>query len=94
MSVLFGNVLDNAINGCVKCDNPSGHFVHIMSQKVKKCFLIIARNGTSMKNIKDMKKGTGFLNIAETVRKYNGTISAKAENNEFEISISKQGRAI
>ena len=87
LSVLFGNVLDNAINGCIKCDNPSGHFVHIMSQKVKKCFLIIARNGTSMKNIKEMKKGTGFLNIAETVRKYNGTISAKAENNEFEISI-------
>ena len=87
LCVLFGNILDNAISGCVKIDNPSGRFVRVMSQKVKKCFLIIARNGTSMKDIKEMKKGTGLLNIAETVKKYNGTISTKVENNEFEIAI-------
>lgn len=87
LCVLFGNILDNAINGCVKSGDPSGHFVRIMSHKVKKCFLIIARNGTNMKDIKEMKKGIGFLNIEETVRKYNGTISIKVENGEFEIAV-------
>lgn len=87
LCVLFGNILDNAIDGCVKCADPSGRFVRVMSQKVKKCFLIIARNGTNMKNIKEVKKGIGFLNIEETVRKYNGTISTKVENSEFEITI-------
>lgn len=87
LCVLFGNILDNAINGCLESDNPSGRFVRVMSQNVKKCFLIIAHNGTSMKNIKEMKKGIGFLNITETVRKYSGTISTKVENNEFEISV-------
>ena len=87
LCVLFGNVLDNAINGCVKSDNPSGRFVRVMSQKVKKCFLIITRNGTNLKDIKEMQKGTGLLNISETVRKYNGTISTKVENSEFEIAI-------
>ena len=87
LCVLFGNILDNAIKGCVKSDDPSGRFVYIMSQKVKKCFLIIARNGTNMKDIKEMIKGTGFLNIEETVKKYNGTINTKVENSEFEIAI-------
>lgn len=87
LCVLLGNILDNAINGCVKTNNPSGRFVRVVSQSVKKCFLIVARNGTDMKNIKEMKKGTGLLNIEETVRKYNGTVSTKVENSEFEISI-------
>lgn len=87
LCVLFGNILDNAINGCVQCHNKERHFVHITSQKVKKCFLIIARNGTDMKDIKEMKKGIGFLNIEETVKKYNGTTGIKVENNEFEISV-------
>ena len=87
LCVLFGNILDNAINGCIKSGDPSGRFVRIMSQKVKKCFLIIARNGTSLKDINEMKKGIGFLNIEETVRKYNGTISTKVENGEFEIAV-------
>lgn len=87
LCVLFGNILDNAIGGCVESDNPSGRFVCLMSQKVKKCFLIVARNGTNMKDIKEMKKGIGFLNIEETVRKYNGTISTKVKNSEFEIAI-------
>ena len=87
LCVLFGNILDNAINGGAESDSPSGRFVCVTSQKVKKCFLVVARNGTNMKDIKEMKKGTGFLNMEETVRKYNGTISVKVENNEFEISI-------
>ena len=87
LCVLFGNILDNAINGCAKSDEPSGRFVRVVSHKVKKCFLIIASNGTNMKDIKEMRKGTGFSNLTETVRKYNGTISAKVDNNEFEIAI-------
>lgn len=87
LCVLFGNILDNAIDGCAKNHDPSGRFVRVMSQEVKKCFLIISRNGTDMRDTKEIKKGTGLLNIEETVKKYNGTISAKVENNEFEIAV-------
>ncbi len=87
MCVLFGNILDNAINACNEAQGAAHSFIYIQSHKVKDCFLLVSRNTTILKDIKEIKQGTGFLNIKETVKKYNGTASAKIENNVFEIAI-------
>lgn len=87
LCVIFGNILDNAINACKKIQDSSYKFINIECQKVKKCLILAARNGTIIKDIKKIKKGTGFYNINETVKKYNGTVNIKIENNIFEISI-------
>ena len=87
LCVLFGNLLDNAIKACAECKNKEYHFVDIQSQQVKQCFLLVMKNGTVMKDVKEIKQGMGFLNIYETVKKYEGTVNIKVENNMFEISI-------
>lgn len=89
LCVLFGNILDNALNGYTKIKNTNieGNFVRIQAGPVKKYFLLVVKNATAMKNIKEMKQGIGFLNINETVKKYNGVINTKVENNVFEVSI-------
>ena len=87
LCVLFGNLLDNAIKACAEWKNKEYCFVDIQSQQVKKCFLLVMKNGTVMKDVKEIKQGIGFLNIYETVKKYDGTVNIKVENNVFEISI-------
>lgn len=87
LCVLFGNILDNAINECSSTDKLSSPFVNIMSHKVKKCLLIAASNSTNMKSKKELKKGIGYLNIEETIRKYNGTLQIKVEDYQFEVDI-------
>lgn len=59
----------------------------IQSQQVKKCFLLVMKNRTVMNDVKEIKQGIGFLSIYETVKKYDGTVNRKVENNVFEISI-------
>lgn len=87
LCVLFGNLLDNAIKACAETTDVEYRFVDIQSQQVKKCLLLVMKNGTVMKDIKEIRQGIGFLNIYETVRKYDGTISMKVENHVFEISV-------
>lgn len=87
LCVIFGNIFDNAINSCKKVQENQYKFIQAECQKVKKCLILTAKNGTLVKNIKEIKKGTGFYNINETVKKYNGTINIKIEKNIFEISI-------
>lgn len=87
LCVLFGNILDNALNECGRMDEQHSPFINIMSYKVKKCLLISAGNSTVMKNQKEMKKGTGYLNIEDTIRKYNGTFQIKVQDGRFEIDV-------
>lgn len=89
LCVLFGNILDNALNRYTETKNTKseGNFVYIQAGPVKKFFLLVVKNTTAMKNIKEMKQGIGFLNINETVKKYNGVINTTVENNVFEVSI-------
>lgn len=87
LCVLFGNLLDNAIKACEEQEDKEYRFVDIRAQQVKKCFLLVMKNGTIVEDAKQVKQGIGFLNIYETVKKYDGTVKFKVENNVFEISI-------
>ena len=87
LCVLFGNLLDNAIKACGELRDKKYRFVDIEAKQVKKCFLLVMKNGTVVEDVKKIRQGTGFLNIYETVKKYEGTVKLKAESNVFEISI-------
>ncbi len=87
LCVLFGNLLDNAIKACTEVADVEYHFVDMQSRQIKKCLLLVVKNGTVVKDIKEIKQGTGLFNIYETVRKYDGTVSMKVEDHVFEISV-------
>lgn len=87
LCVLLGNLLDNAIRACTEITDVEYRFVDMQFQQIKKCLLLVVKNGTVVKDIKEIKQGTGLFNIYETVRKYDGTVSVKVENHVFEISV-------
>lgn len=87
LCVLFGNVFDNALSACMEMEDENDRFVWVHAGKVKNCFLFVVKNGTAMRDIKEMKPGVGFLNIHDTVKKYHGVINTKVEDRVFEISI-------
>ena len=87
LCVLFGNLLDNAIKACAEMADEKYRFVEIQSQQVKRCLLLVMKNGAALKNTKEIRQGIGFFNVSETIRKYDGTVSIKVENQVFEISV-------
>lgn len=87
LCVLLGNLLDNAIRACTEITDVEYRFVDMQFQQIKKCLLLVVKNGTVVKDIKEIKQGTGLFNIYETVRKYDGTVSVKVEDHVFEISV-------
>lgn len=44
LCVLFGNLLDNALEACERIQSDESRFVHIKAGTVKKCFLIEVQN--------------------------------------------------
>lgn len=87
LCVLFGNILDNAINSCIKTQNKEQKFIHVQSMEVKNCLLLVVKNGTALSSINEVKNGIGLLNVYDTAYKYNGVINKKLENHIFEISL-------
>lgn len=87
LCVLFGNLLDNAIKACVEITDEKYRFVEIQSQQIKSCLLLVIKNTAEIEDVKEIKSGTGLLNIYETVRKYDGTVNMKVQEHVFEISV-------
>lgn len=87
LCVLFGNILDNAINSCIKTQNKEQKFIYVQSMRVKNCLLLVVKNGTTLSSINEVKNGIGLLNVYDTAYKYNGVINKKLENHIFEISL-------
>lgn len=48
LCVLFGNLLDNAVEACERLNNGTERFVHIQAKPAKKLFLLEVRNSTDM----------------------------------------------
>lgn len=96
LCVLFGNILDNALEACerLKCGEYS--FIHIQARNVKKCFLLEVKNsmdrtekyeeGFTNKDY-SQEHGIGLLNVGDVVNKYNGVVNTEAGNGIFGISI-------
>lgn len=96
LCVLFGNILDNALEACGRLQVDASRFISVQARAVKKCFLLEAKNsmdhmepyteGVSKKE-NPQKHGIGLQNIGDVVRKYHGVLKIEAENGVFAISV-------
>lgn len=101
LCVLFGNMLDNAVEACAESEcwerrGKSQPFIRIRAGKVKKCFLLEMANSTNKtewsKNGYREKEnpqgyGIGLLNVGDVVNRYNGTMSTEIQDGVFTISV-------
>lgn len=96
LCVLFGNILDNAIEACQRMRRGERRFIKIQAGTVKKCFLMEAKN--SMDSEEQYRKrsaywedsgehGIGLQNVEDVAHRYNGTVHTKAERGVFVISV-------
>lgn len=101
LCVLFGNILDNAVEACERLQSGELHykedpFIDIQVKAVKKFFLLEVKNSAGKRNHykagftdKENPKGhgIGLLNIRDVVHRYNGVINIEAQNGIFVISV-------
>ena len=96
LCVLFGNILDNALEACGRMQGGECRFINIQAKTVKKCFLLEVKNSMNrtekctdgFPNKGDSQEhGIGLLNVSDVVNKYNGAMNTEAENGIFVISI-------
>lgn len=94
LCVLFGNILDNALEACGRMQPGECRFIDIQAKIVKKCFLLEVKNSmdrteknTAGFTAKDSSHGIGLLNVGDVVNKYNGVVKIETEKGIFVISI-------
>lgn len=101
LCVLFGNILDNAVEACERLQGGEAHgtvqpFIDVQASVVKKCFLLEVKNSfdafddsrlkcTRKKNLQ--RHGIGLLNIRDVVQRYNGVMDTELRDNVFVISV-------
>ncbi len=96
LCILFGNILDNALEACGRLSCEERRFIEMEARQVKKCFLVEGKN--SMDRREQYRDGStgkrspkghgiGLLNVKDVVSRYNGTIRIEAEEGVFSISI-------
>lgn len=96
LCVLFGNLLDNAVEACVRLLTQDNRFIRIQAKTVKKCFLLEVQNSTDTTNKLEnglsakenpLEHGIGLLNISDVVRNYSGVADISVKDGIFTISI-------
>ena len=96
LCVLFGNVLDNALEACGRMQGDECRFINIQAKTVKKCFLVEVKNsmdkaekftGGFTNKGDSQEHGIGLLNVSDVVHGYDGALNAEAENGIFLISV-------
>ncbi len=96
LCVLFGNILDNALEACGRMRNGESCFINIQAKTVKKCFLIEVRNSVDMAEKRvdgftnkenPREHGIGLLNISDVVRGYHGILNLESEKGVFITSV-------
>ena len=96
LCVLFGNILDNALEACERMQGSKCRFINIQAKTVKKCFLLEVKNSMdrtekytdgSTNKENPQRHGIGLLNVRDVVHRYNGVVDVDAENGIFILSI-------
>lgn len=96
LCVLFGNILDNALEACGRLRSDELRFINIQARMVKKCFLLEVKNSMdrakahtegSAKKENPHGQGIGLLNVSDVVHKYNGAVHTETGRGIFVISI-------
>lgn len=96
--ILFGNILDNAVEAADKCDESNKKYIAINIHKVKGGVHIseenyftsaIEKTGNSIKTTKDnaMFHGIGTKSIASIVKNHSGTLKYRSEDDIFYLDI-------
>ncbi|GEM_PF-3587733 len=93
LCILFGNILDNAIEACGRLQGReqgkgSQPFIRVQAGTVKSCFLLEVKN--SMREEETQKSqghGIGLLNVGDVVREHNGVVKTEMRNGVYDISV-------
>lgn len=101
LCVLFGNILDNALEACERLrqgreEQEIRPFIRVHAGPVKSCFLLEVKN--SMSAAERPKReltgkenphghGLGLLNVGDVVRRYDGALHKKIQDDVFDISV-------
>ena len=101
LCVLFGNILDNALEACERLGSSEPNcredcFISVHAKTVKKCFFLEVKNSMdrneSYKNgwtnkENPLEHGIGLLNVRDVADKYNGAVNIESEEGIFVITI-------
>lgn len=97
LSILIGNMLDNAMEACMQIPDEKERFIRIYIDIIKKQFYICITNSMTEKtkkkggelflSDKGGNHGFGLLRIDSIVSKYNGYIKRQAEADVFATEI-------
>lgn len=101
LCVLFGNLLDNALEACGRLQREAHGqglqpFIRVKAGTVKKCFLLEIKNsmnaaekpkGGGKETDNPKGHGIGLLNVSDVVRGYNGVMNTEIQNGIFDISV-------
>ena len=97
LCVIIGNLLDNAIEACMKLDNPYDRFIRVYVDIFKEQLYISVQNSNGGK-IKKIGKtyyttkesnshGFGLIRVDNIVNKYNGYINRQNEEGVFATEV-------
>ena len=97
LCVVIGNLLDNAIEACMKIENPSDRFIRVYVDIFKEQLYISVQNSNGGK-IKKIGKiyhttkesnshGFGIIRVDNIVNKYNGYINRQNEEGVFATEV-------
>ena len=95
LCVLFGNLLDNALEACGKLSPGEDRWIRVQARPIKKCFLLEIKNCTDLEHMDAVRSagkhpvhghGIGLLNVQDVLRKYNGTLHMDLKDHLFVVS--------
>lgn len=98
IGVLYGNLLDNAIEACRKLPEPE-RFISIENKYVSGRLLLVITNSKENRNSGHLKTtkedtythGYGIASVRRVVEKYNGVAQFKDNGTTFEVSVMLYG---
>lgn len=94
--IILGNLLDNAIEACLKLENK--RYINVtLSYKCGLLFIVVSnsyngiikKSGKSFTSLKTDKSlhGLGLKNIQKVLKRYNGTFDTEITDNEFKAKV-------
>lgn len=102
LCIIVGNILDNALEACLRLRKAEEPFIKVYMETIKKCLFLEVQNsmnaderqedGGSLKRGRSQKEnpwehGLGLGNMKAAAAKYNGAVHMEAENGIFTISV-------
>lgn len=96
---IFGNAIDNAVEACLKIDNPENRYIKISAGKIRRFLIIKIENSrqkeefhanTELKSSKSdvSLHGYGLKSIRRCVHKYNGEMAVFLGRTTFTLRIA------